>query len=382
MTCRTLLVGGLSSTHDPLLASALRGVGIPAVTLHARTDAGLRRARALGNHGQCNPAHYAVGAVLEHALRSGHRDFDARYAWLTLGSCGPCRLSSFGIEYAQVLAGAGLARLPVVTALDLDLAGAFQPLLAALVAGDILAAAAHRLRPRAFDPDDVDRWLSEAVDSASVALLEQRSLVGALRNAAPGLASIARDPSRVLPRVLVVGEPWTTLADGDPSYDLLRRLEILGVEIEAPMASDWLRHRLRTDAAPSSRELDRRVRALRRLLGRELGIEAPHASEMDDLADLARPHYDPAVLGGSAHLEIGRALRAARDRTAHLVLSIKPFGCLPSSHLSDGILAVLSREGKTPPVLSIETTGSADAAIESRVEMAIHAARVAVESGA
>lgn len=367
-TCRTLLVGGLSSVHDPLLVGALRGAGVSAVPLHPRTDDGLRRARAHGNHGQCNPAHYAVGAVLEHAIGSGDPDFDLHHAWLTLGSCGPCRLASFGIEYRQVLDGAGLARLPVLRPADVDLARSSSGLLAALVTGDVLAGAAHRVRPRARSPEDVDRWLEASVRDAANTLLERRSLVAALRNARAALDLVARNPPSDLPRVLLVGEPWTTLADGDPSYDLANRLERIGISVEAPMASDWLRYRLVSGPA---RTIDRRVRALRRILGRELGIEAPRAHEMDELAELARPHWDPAILGGSGHLEIGRAMRAKRDATADLVLSIKPFGCLPSSHLSDGILAVLARRGITPPFLAIETTGTADATVEGRVEMAL-----------
>ena len=81
--------------------------------------------------------------------------------------------------------------------------------------------------------------------------------------------------------------------------------------------------------------------------------------------------------GGSAHLEIGRALRAARDRAAHLVISLKPFGCLPSSALSDGILSVLARGLPRVRFLAVETTGDADAAVESRTEMAVHAATLA-----
>ncbi len=98
---------------------------------------------------------------------------------------------------------------------------------------------------------------------------------------------------------------------------------------------------------------------------------------MDELAALAAPHYDPRVEGGSAHLEIGRALRAARDRTAHLVISLKPFGCLPSSALSDGILSVLARGMDRVRFLAVETTGDADATTESRIEMAVHTAALA-----
>ena len=111
MKDRTLLVGGLSSLHDGLCAAALRSQGLSAVPLHPCTDNGLRRARALGNHGQCNPAHYSVGAVLEHAQASGEAPahFAQRHAWLTLGSNGPCRLAAFGFEYQSPMAFGALA---------------------------------------------------------------------------------------------------------------------------------------------------------------------------------------------------------------------------------------------------------------------------------
>jgi predicted nucleotide-binding protein (sugar kinase/HSP70/actin superfamily) len=381
---RTLLVGGLSSVHDPLLVAALEGAGIPAEQLHPRTNAGLARARALGNHGQCNPAHYAVGAVLEHANKT--TDIASTRAWLTLGSCGPCRLASFSVEWAQILAGAGLGRLPVIAIEEIELTlepgplkRASDTLLVALVAGDVLVKLGHALRPYVIDPLELEEALTEATGAIAGALSRRSPIAPVLARAAHQFRSIRRDFSRVLPRALVVGEPWTTLADGDPSYDLARKLGLHGVEIDAPSAADWLRYRLwgRTDVA--ARHCDRRIQILRRRIGRWFGLQAPRADDMHDLARLASAHYDPNVRGGSAHLEVGRALRAARDRTAHLVISIKPFGCLPSSSLLDGILSVLAREGKTPPLVIVETTGNANAVVESRLEMAIEGARSAAE---
>jgi len=275
---RTLLVGGLSSVHDPLLAAALRGCGRRAEALHPRTDSGLKLARGFGNHGQCNPAHYAVGAVLEHARSSGmvaHAFCETR-AWLTVGSCGPCRLAAFPHEYARVLAGAGLGALPVVLVDQLAFARDRGP------------AAAPTIR--------------------------------------------AEEASALLVAVVVA--------------DVVVR-ELMAAD--AKLVATW--DRLAEAAGYSTR------------------LAAP-----DDLAALASAHYDPRVRGGSAHLEVGRALQAVRDRTAHLVLSLKPFGCLPSSSLSDGILSVRLRQTASPSFLAIETTGDADATAESRMEMALHAA--------
>jgi predicted nucleotide-binding protein (sugar kinase/HSP70/actin superfamily) len=404
---RTWLVGGLSSVHDPLLAAALRGAGFRAVAVHPRTDSGLRRARSLGNHGQCNPAHYAVGAVLEHARRSGEDPaaFADRHGWLTAGSCGPCRLAAFGFEYARVLAGAGLERLPVAQIEPLVFmtgrvrAGlpcigpqAANALLLAVVAGDVLTTLGHALRPYAVDPCDVDSLLESGVGDVAEALERRASLVAPLRRLRAGADMVARVVARALPRVLLVGEPWMTLADGDPSYDLARRLGAHGVEVDAPMACDWLHYRIweeerEAGAEPGGPEMgarirtlrraDRRIRALWRFLAAAVRLGRARRPDMNELATLAGSHYDPDVRGGSAHLEVGRALQADRDRTAHLVLSLKPFGCIPSSHVSDGILSVVLRRGRRLPFLALETCGDADATAESRVEMAIHAAALA-----
>jgi len=151
---RDLLVGGISSLHDPLLAAALRGAGLPAVALGARTHAGLRLARSFGHHGQCNPPHYLLGAVIEQARAYGP-EFAHRHAWLTVGSRGPCRLAAFELEYERVLSGAGLGDLPILLLDQLAFAGGGGPLgaeapralLTAVVAGDVLATLGHRWRP-------------------------------------------------------------------------------------------------------------------------------------------------------------------------------------------------------------------------------------------
>ena len=390
----TLLVGGLSSVHDPLLAAALRGCGKSVELLHPRTDAGLRRARALGNHGQCNPAHYAVGAVLEHTRCSGleSRAFCADRVWLTLGSCGPCRLAAFPHEYARVLRGAGLGRLPVVFVDQLrfveacsssgsGIVGAKEAsaLVAAVVAGDVVTQVASGLRPYAVAQDAVESLITATVAALGDALERRASPVSALRDLRANAASLAIDRMRVLPRVLLVGEPWTTLADGDPSYDLVRRLGVLGAEVAAPTATEWLRFRLWEEAElrPQERRAlanaDTMVRETWTWFAGSAGIRT-RPLDLERLAQLARPYYDPRVRGGSAHLEIGRALEAVAARSTHLVLSLKPFGCLPSSSLSDGILSLLLRAERAPTFLALETTGDADATAESRVDMALHAA--------
>jgi len=232
-----------------------------------------------------------------------------------------------------------------------------------------------------------------------------QSLEPALESLAERGRALRFDFERVLPRVLLVGEPWTILADGDPSYDLARRLARSGAQVEGPKAAEWLRYLLHEEKqnltplafaelrlAPSFSGKGRRAqragvgssglaeadRALCECWS-QLAAAAGISDALEDTAEvlsLAAPHYPEELRGGSGALETGRALRAVRDRTAHLILSVKPFGCLPSSGLSDGVLSILLRDSGVR-FLVIETTGSADANVESRIEMALHGATLA-----
>src|SRR5438105_4385172 len=73
------------------------------------------------------------------------------------------------------------------------------------------------------------------------------------------------------------------------------------------------------------------------------GLRSCKLPDMDDLAALAAPHYSPALRGGSGHLEVGAYLAAARDGSADLIVSVKPFTCTSSSAISDGIMPSLAR---------------------------------------
>jgi len=64
-----VLVGGLGSPHDDLLAAALRGLGWSAATTGPFDADALDRGRAALPPGQCAPALYTTGALLRAAER-------------------------------------------------------------------------------------------------------------------------------------------------------------------------------------------------------------------------------------------------------------------------------------------------------------------------
>jgi len=90
----------------------------------------------------------------------------------------------------------------------------------------------------------------------------------------------------------------------------------------------------------------------------------------DELARLAAPFYNPRARGGEGHLEVGKTLYHCLHHHCHMVLSLKPFGCLPSTQ-SDGTQpAVVSRH---PEVLflPVETAGDGEIHARSRVQMVL-----------
>jgi predicted nucleotide-binding protein (sugar kinase/HSP70/actin superfamily) len=391
MSARTYLVGPLGRTHDTLLAAALRGLGLHAVPLHPPTDAAMRAARALGNHGQCNPPHYAAGAVLEHA-RASHlaaADFAASHAWLTLGSCGPCRLAAFQVEWRRIFCAAGLGALEVMPFEQAGFAQAFggrgaaDAAASALAAADVLEALARRSRPRAVDAGELERALDRGVLDVTSALEHGRPVAAALGEAGRRARALALTADRRLPRVLLLGEPWTALVPGAPSYDVVRRLGRAGALVRGAKSIEWLRylawqlarsHRAPKESQAAAARAYRRLGALWRHHAGAAGVDEP-LEDLDHLAAVAAPWYPADALGGSGHLEVGRALAAAQERSAELVISIKPFGCLPSSSVSDGVLGPLLRQlHGAPAFLTLETTGDAHATVESRLEMALHTA--------
>ena len=94
----TILLGGLTWKHEELLAAVLRGHGHPAETLPQPDRAAHEIGKDYCASGLCNPAYFVVGALIRRlreleASGISRDNIVRRYAFLTAGSCGPCRYS-------------------------------------------------------------------------------------------------------------------------------------------------------------------------------------------------------------------------------------------------------------------------------------------------
>ena len=388
---RILAVGGVSGVHDPLLCAALRSRGIAAEPIAVPDARALAVGRASLARGHCNPTYYLSGALVEHlraiAARDGLTpdDVNARHAHLTAGSCGPCRFATYAAEYRRALAAAGFGAVPVaaleqtapaptaaLAAIGVHVDAKLLVALArAIVVADVLVRAGCEARPAAVEPAAVDAALGIAGRALERALETRTPLAPVLTALA---AELAAQPRRTHPtpalRVRITGEFFAATTDGDGGHRLIRWLEARGARVTPPPVSEWLLYLAWQADTPRARRAAAALRGLHERLAEAAGTDGALA-DLDDLAALAAPHYHPALRGGAGHLEVATFLAADRDGTADLVVSVKPFGCLPSSAVSDGVVPALARRARRAVFVAVETTGDSEAAFESRLELAL-----------
>ncbi|MCK4774427.1 MAG: activator of (R)-2-hydroxyglutaryl-CoA dehydratase, partial [Candidatus Krumholzibacteria bacterium] len=89
----------------------------------------------------------------------------------------------------------------------------------------------------------------------------------------------------------------------------------------------------------------------------------------------AHPYYNSRAGGGEGHLEVAKSIYYTNKGICHMVLSLKPFGCMPSTQ-SDGVQAAVMEHHKDMIFLPIETSGEGEINAHSRVQMALGNARV------
>jgi predicted nucleotide-binding protein (sugar kinase/HSP70/actin superfamily) len=95
--------------------------------------------------------------------------------------------------------------------------------------------------------------------------------------------------------------------------------------------------------------------------------------DVEQLASWAAPYLPAAWRGGYGHVEVGLAARARFEQRAHAVISVKSFGCIPSSGVCDGIVPRVL--GDAVAFLALEVSEDAVATRESRLVLQIAAAQ-------
>jgi predicted nucleotide-binding protein (sugar kinase/HSP70/actin superfamily) len=84
--------------------------------------------------------------------------------------------------------------------------------------------------------------------------------------------------------------------------------------------------------------------------------------------------------GGEGHMEIGKLIQSVTKKKAHMVVSVKPFGCMPSSGVSDGVQSLITAKYPEAIFSAIETTGDGAANVKSRIQMDLFKAKQAAQA--
>ena len=89
---------------------------------------------------------------------------------------------------------------------------------------------------------------------------------------------------------------------------------------------------------------------------------------------IGHPFYNSRAGGGEGHLEVAKNIYYSNKDLAHMVLSLKPFGCMPSTQ-SDGAQSAVVSNFKDMIYLPVETSGEGEINAHSRVQMALGEAK-------
>jgi len=136
-----------------------------------------------------------------------------------------------------------------------------------------------------------------------------------------------------------------------------------------------LRRRLANEIACRKKPIlfsvaDRVYTGLYEKVNRRLGGLAHRLIPQQALAREAESFYHPLTRGGEGHLEVAKSIYYTKHNLCHMVLSLKPFGCMPSTQ-SDGVMASVTSQHEDILFVSVETSGDGDIKAISRVQMAL-----------
>ena len=100
--------------------------------------------------------------------------------------------------------------------------------------------------------------------------------------------------------------------------------------------------------------------------------------DLEELSKMGHDYYHTSIFGGEGNLEIAEAIHY-RDKIDGFI-SVKPFGCMPSSGVSDGVQRKIVAMYPNLNFLSIETSGDNEVSILCRVSMMLFKAKQKLKS--
>lgn len=420
----TVFSNGLPENTINMLRSALKPVGIRFRPLKTPTNKALEFGKEYGNRGQCNPTYFTVGSLIEQLvfLRDVRKipipTIIEKYIFMTAGGCGPCRMGMYATEYRKALRDSGFEGFRVVlisrsgevsseqtSGLAMSAKQLFR-VFSSIIFGDVINVVHKRLRTYEVEKGSADKAVARCRTIIQKALQKRKSMLVAAYKCRKILKAVKTNKLEVRPKVLIQGEFWAKTTEGDGNYNLYRFLEQEGAEPVIETVTDWLLHQLwrakweterREDMsfqdadeglkgvniASKKRKLwlaDKVIRGVFHSLAFVTGLKDFHLTDHDALGEAAHEYFDRHLDGGEDLMEVGHHMHTFDHNLANMVLSVKPFTCLSSNGVSDGIQPIISEKYPNSIFVSVETNGDAPANFYSRVQMQLFKAKQAAQN--
>lgn len=425
----TLLISGLTAAQDFLCEGALRGLGYKVHYFGMSDNAGLQTGKEFGNRGQCNPTYFTVGSLVKFLIdlrdKDGMKteDIIKNYVFVTAGACGPCRFGMYVTEYRKALRDAGFDGFRVMlfqqtgglsqaTGDDVGLEmnpDFFIAIIKSIVCGDVLNALGYRIRPYEVEPGATNRAMEETKRILYEALYKRTNIFKALYDCRKLFASIKVDKLRPKAKTSIIGEFWAMTTEGDGNYQLQKFLESEGGENDIQLTTAWLLYniwecardtKVRRDLRGTDpgayglesldefgiakrlammRGADAALRIGFQAFAQPLGLFDYHLPDMNMVAEVADQYYSNDLRGGEGHMEVGKLILNVAKAKAHITVSVKPFGCMPSSGVSDGVQSLITNRFPGSIYCAVETSGDGATNFYSRIQMYMFKARIAAE---
>jgi predicted nucleotide-binding protein (sugar kinase/HSP70/actin superfamily) len=270
----------------------------------------------------------------------------------------------------------------------------------------------RKKRPWKLD-ENMSKFLGGFSDTAEylgkfVKQIKGDEYVPALERCRDRFNEVEIDRLRVKPIVKITGEFWAQTTEGDGNFNMFAFLEREGAQVLVEPIGTWIMYMIHQvvqkyrdfkgldeaavlppiwKVAPRARiewDFRRKVAKLKlaeaifkseyHKIVNALGGIAHHLADQYELQRLGHPFYNSRAGGGEGHLEVAKNIYYSNKDLAHMVLSLKPFGCMPSTQ-SDGAQSAVVSHYKDMIFLPIETSGEGEINAHSRVQMALGEAK-------
>jgi predicted nucleotide-binding protein (sugar kinase/HSP70/actin superfamily) len=414
----TLLVGGLTVAQDFLIEAAVRRVGYNIVALDRPDNESLRLGKEFGNRAQCNPTYYTVGNLVKYlTILRDQKGLSTEaiikdYVFFTAGSCGPCRFGMYATEYRKALRDAGFDGFRVMLFQEkggidqatgeesgLDLSPQFFiSIIKGLLIGDVINGLGYRVRPYELEAGAADKAVEDSKQICYEAISNNKPLLPALLKVRKRMEAVPVDPLRVRPLVGITGEFWAMTTEGEGNYFMQRFLEQEGAEVKIQFVTEWLLYNIWEESADLEQKMylrqqdaqsgleekgrygafkktnllklaDLAVRGLWKTYSTTMGYYDYHLHSVTEGKKTAADYYSSELRGGEGHMEVANTISNFVNRKTNMTLSVKPFGCMPSSAVSDGVQSVVAERYPGTIFCSVETNGDGAVNFYSRVQM-------------